>query len=1057
MTDTKALSETLDTIAEKLEPTMGISETRRRHGEAAKVANGEAVLQVVEREGILHIQDDAISATVQHRRRRGGATKGVDEVKYERRFSRLDRSQIGTWLEKLDKTLTPERGLRQLGDRGLQPLESAPRSGRILLLIHGTFSDSDTLVANFHKNPRGAAFVDWARDHYSHILTFDHPTLSASPMLNARELALLLDSTDAEIDVVCHSRGGLVARWWLEVFDHGRPDKRRAVFVGSPLAGTGLAAPTNIRGSLSLLSNVGNALGAASAALPFLTVLTGLFRVVTSVTSLAAKTPAVDAAIALVPGLSAQSRVGNNLELISLRQGARPGAGRYFAIQSNFESEKLGWQFWRYFRGLGDRAKDNLADLVFKSENDLVVDTGSMVELSDALSIPAELVLDFGTTDEVHHTNYFVQPQTLAFIREMLEYGPPTASALDKTESERPPSPTRDDSTGRGSRPGDYSAPETEDWSSFSAPTFGAEAEGRITVFEDEDMVDIGGVRLRRRGGQPQTDRGEKKARPRRGGEPEQQQQGQQQMAAPPGPNVVRRTPHLDLHPEGAVASNTTIQVHVYADRQAARAEEQSEDIVIEVPPHLPSVDLNAQLLVSPQLEVIGPVVQPMTIEVEQDRSSTASFTVRVRGRDEIISLLRDLPSVGRASISAVFNHKGRPSGSVTRIVPLELDFAVPADLPNVTERVSAGTLRVEANAKAPDLLVQVRAQPINDGRQFQCWVSTPLIATAEEDRWEDWNLPSVAESIVRGYMDNFVDEDASALERLSSLKGAGRQLFDAAPANFKSVYWKLVDAGHPPKNIAVVSDEPCIPWELMIPHRRVKGRGETREPLGVECAVGRWVLGDGCAGPQRVPLSDSIVIAPQYRGNNALPYADDEARFVLKHFPGVRVEPVMLETIDDMLSSRGASILHLSCHGVDPADSPAQAVYLEGNRKLDTTMLSGLDSLRRALEEKPTLVVINACEVGRPKPALVGLGGFAQAFIDLGAAGVVAALWSVRDDLAHDVAMDFYRNVLQEPTRPFAEVLRQVRARAYDKAAGAEDTYAAYCFYGDPLACAAA
>ncbi len=537
--------------------------------------------------------------------------------------------------------------------------------------------------------------------------------------------------------------------------------------------------------------------------------------------------------------------------------------------------------------------------------------------------------------------------------------------------------------------------------------------------------------------------------------QPDQQQQQQQQMAMPV-PATLRRTPHLDLVPEGAVAPGTIIKVRVYADKQAAHVDEETEDIVIELPPHIERINLNAHLLVSPQLEAIGSVIQPLTIEVNKDSSSVATFEVQVRSKVQILESLEDLPSARRASISAVFNYLGRPSGSVTRIIELDLDFAVPPDAPNVKERVAAGTLRVDAEAKSPDLILQVRAQPINDGRQFQCWVSTPLIDAEEKEQWIDWNLPDVADSIVRGYMEDFVKEDATALERLSSLKGSGRQLFDAAPDNFKRVYWKLVDAGHPPKTIAVVSDEPYIPWELMIPHRRKQRETEIRKPLGVEAAVGRWLLGDGCSAPQHLPLSNSIVIAPTYKGKDALEHADDEAEYVLTHFPGIRIQPVKLETIDLVLSSERTSLLHLICHGVDPAESPSQAVYLDEGRKLDTTMLSGLDSIREALESQLTLVVINACEVGRPKPALVGLGGFAQTFIDLGAAGVVAALWSVRDDLAHEVTMAFYEEILKNRERSFAEVLREIRARSYDKATGAEDTYAAYCFYGDPLACAA-
>lgn len=43
-----------------------------------------------------------------------------------------------------------------------------------------------------------------------------------------------------------------------------------------------------------------------------------------------------------------------------------------------------------------------------------------MVDLCDGLAIPPDQVLDFGTTDVVHHTNYFAQPSTLDFIRESL-------------------------------------------------------------------------------------------------------------------------------------------------------------------------------------------------------------------------------------------------------------------------------------------------------------------------------------------------------------------------------------------------------------------------------------------------------------------------------------------------------------------------------------------------------------------------------------------------------------------------------------------------------------
>ncbi len=79
---------------------------------------------------------------------------------------------------------------------------------------------------------RGKAFLESARSAYGQVLAFDHPTVSVSPFLNALDLSRQLATTDAEIDVICDSRGGLVVRWWLDVLDRERTQVRRAVFFG---------------------------------------------------------------------------------------------------------------------------------------------------------------------------------------------------------------------------------------------------------------------------------------------------------------------------------------------------------------------------------------------------------------------------------------------------------------------------------------------------------------------------------------------------------------------------------------------------------------------------------------------------------------------------------------------------------------------------------------------------------------------------------------------------------------------------------------------------------
>ncbi|HYZ68975.1 MAG TPA: hypothetical protein VE666_14440, partial [Mycobacterium sp.] len=62
--------------------------------------------------------------------------------------------------------------------------------------------------------------------------------------------------------------------------------------------------------------------------------------------------------------------------------------------------------------------------------------------------------------------------------------------------------------------------------------------------------------------------------------------------------------------------------------------------------------------------------------------------------------------------------------------------------------------------------------------------------------------------------------------------------------------------------------------------------------------------------------------------------------------------------------------------------------------------------------------------------------------------------LWQVDDAVAHEVAVMFYDEVRRNPRRPYADILRELRGRAY--ADDGEDSYAAYCFYGHPIATAA-
>ena len=424
----RALVEELDVAARELgvlspeqaiEGELAIRDLRRKRRRAAEDPLG--MLTLTEVDGVLLWSEGAAGPpALAGRRRRRAAVSGAPEgeVVAQYRFPRLGANQVSSFLEDLDRKLTPHQGLRVWRDGMLKPVERPAASmQRALLFVHGTFSSNDHMLEELTSTEHGRAFLERAAKHYDGIYAFDHPTLSVSPTINAFELSRSFADVRAQVDVVAHSRGGLVARWWLEGFGGAGVGPRRAALVGSPLGGTSLASPARLRASMSMLTNIGSALriagAGASSVAPFLSVPVAILRVVTSITSFAAKTPAFDAAIAMVPGLACQSRVRNNAEIAALRRARVSPRPEYFAVISDFEPEDVRWRFWQRFRKTS--LADGAADWLFDGQNDLVVDTPSMTELSET-PFPADRLLDFATNPRVHHVNYFRQEETLAHL-----------------------------------------------------------------------------------------------------------------------------------------------------------------------------------------------------------------------------------------------------------------------------------------------------------------------------------------------------------------------------------------------------------------------------------------------------------------------------------------------------------------------------------------------------------------------------------------------------------------------------------------------------------------
>jgi hypothetical protein len=430
-TDQQDPNQTLRTLLDKAadiirEPESKAPSESRRSGPVG--SEGATTIAVIEDEsGIVRWRiGDPLPAFTTLGGRRMIQPNVEGEVIWEKEIQSLGKNTVVGMLQALDQKLNQNQGLRELKNGILKKTDekSIPDKGPILVFVHGTFSKTEAFLKELDFQ-EGQDFLTWAHTNYAQVLAFDHSTLSRNPFLNALELSRLLNHTKADVDVICHSRGGLVTRWWLEMLDNPVRKRRRAVVVGSTLRGTSLAAPDHLRKGFEHLSNMVRAVGGVASAIPFTAGISGLMSVAAGCLGAVSHIPAIDALFAMVPGLAAMSRIQNNIELNEL-QYSQGNSVDYFGVKSNFEPPNVKiWQFWKVFNGRTvDRLKNALADdFIFRDEHDKPIQNDLVVDCEAMAAIPPHEVkdwLDFKTSPIVHHTNYFMQPETLRFIRAKL-------------------------------------------------------------------------------------------------------------------------------------------------------------------------------------------------------------------------------------------------------------------------------------------------------------------------------------------------------------------------------------------------------------------------------------------------------------------------------------------------------------------------------------------------------------------------------------------------------------------------------------------------------------
>ena len=286
---------------------------------------------------------------------------------------------------------TPEDFARP-GGRDVQPADWTDLSGkRALLLVHGTFSRSHS---GFGALPAGT-FEDLYAQYDKRVIALDHYTLSHTPQQNVEWLLQQIpDGTELELDIVCHSRGGLVSRTLAErqselSLGSRTLRVRRVIFVATPNAGTALADAKRLGDLIDRYTNL-------LSLVPDIGVTDVLDGIVTVAKMLA---------VGAMKGLDGlQSMVPDGDFQKWLNDGPAPRDTTYCALAANYEPSSPALKAF---------ISDGVMDTVFRAlGNDLVVPTDGVYEKNGAGLFPISSRHVFAKSDDVTHTKFFANRTT---------------------------------------------------------------------------------------------------------------------------------------------------------------------------------------------------------------------------------------------------------------------------------------------------------------------------------------------------------------------------------------------------------------------------------------------------------------------------------------------------------------------------------------------------------------------------------------------------------------------------------------------------------------------
>ena len=275
-----------------------------------------------------------------------------------------------------------------------------------LLFVHGTTSTTRGAFGGLRNFPDKAK--ELFERYKNRVIGFEHHTLGRSVAANAVKLYDELSHHPGTytFDIICHSRGGLLARTLKELDEAtigsltkqaswSRPKQSpikidRIVFVATPNAGTDLAAPENLPKWLNRMANLASFIPDSAGSAPLAAVL--------------AVASDLAASLVTLPGLA---DMAPDSPFLGKLNPPSVDSQRYWAVEANYHAAGP----------LLRAIKDPIVDGLFRGkDNDLVVPTEGVSIVGSAFSLPSPRVKKFAPAEGVSHTHFFVRDETWNYV-----------------------------------------------------------------------------------------------------------------------------------------------------------------------------------------------------------------------------------------------------------------------------------------------------------------------------------------------------------------------------------------------------------------------------------------------------------------------------------------------------------------------------------------------------------------------------------------------------------------------------------------------------------------